>query len=267
MRYPVEIDPSFPRVRLLGTVHCASTGLPLASAEIRVQGYKHVLDRFFGINRLGATDRRGRFNFADIPVGTYYAYASLPGYVSGASLLPKYECFGVPKHFSAPVEAVDAALPKITINAEETTDVDLQLEVGGSISGSVVWQDGTHAKGNWTKLMLVDAEDKRYNHGCLIEETCFAGDAVVSPADSDGNFRFGCLPPGRYIIGAKVPRLLDYLCKNAYPGREPAMVRCASLYYWSGGKAYYKEAVPFELKSRENIEGINIVLPMLEQGP
>jgi hypothetical protein len=251
----VELDPSFPRGRFLGRVYCASTGLPLASAKINLQGFKPVLDNFFGIHQIGETNRTGRFDFPAVPVGTYHAFAALPGYVSPASLLPTKSSFGVPTHFNVSVQVLDATLPKISINVQEASVLDFQLETGGSICGRVSWQDDAPSKNNETKLMLIDAEEKRRDYRW-------------SPStDADGNFRFECLPPGRYIIGARVPRLLDYVCKNAYPGRTPAMVNCASSYYWTGGTPYYMEAVPLELQSREDISGISIVLPMLEREP
>jgi hypothetical protein len=57
-RLPVELDPSFPRGRFLGRVYCASTGAPLASAKIKLQGFRPVLDNFFGIHQIGETDRK-----------------------------------------------------------------------------------------------------------------------------------------------------------------------------------------------------------------
>ena len=265
-RFLEPLDPSFPRGRFLGRVHCASTGLPLASAKIKLQGFKPVSDHFYGIHQIGETDRTGRFDFPAVPVGTYYAFATLPGYLSPASLLSRSPfIFGGRVHFNAPVEVLDATLPKISINVEKASIVDFQLETGGSISGRVSWQDGAPAKNNWTQLMLIDSEEKRRGFGASLEDLSFTGNDAVFGTDAEGNFRFKCLPPGRYIIGAKVPRLLDYVCKNAYPGRTPAMVNCASLYYWTGGTPYYKEAVPIELQSREDISGINIVLPMLER--
>jgi hypothetical protein len=264
-RLPVELDPSFPRGRFLGRVYCASTGAPLASAKIKLQGFKPVLDNFFGIHQIGETDRKGRFDFPAVPVGTYHAFATLPGYVSPASLLPKSSpfLFGVPIHFDVPVEVLDATLPKITTNVQEASVPDFQLETGGSISGRVSWQDGAPAKNNHTQLMLIDGEEKRGNYGSFREDLSF----VAFSTDTEGNFRFECLPPGRYIIGARVPRFLDYVCRNAYPGRTPAMVNCASSYYWTGGTPYYMEAVPLELQSREDMSGITIVLPMLEREP
>jgi hypothetical protein len=266
-RLPLELDPSFPRGRFLGSVHCASTGLPLASAKIKLQGFKPVLDNFFGIHQIGETDGRGRFDFPAVPVGTYHAFATLPGYVSPAYLLPTASCFGIPKHFDVPVKVLDATLPKITINVQEASVLDFQLETGGSICGRVSWQDGAPAKNNGTRLMLIDGEEKRRDFGSFLKDSSFVGRDVAFSTDTEGNFRFECLPAGRYIIGARVPRLLNYVCKNAYPGRTPAMVNCASSYYWTGGTPYYMEAVPLELQSRENISGISIVLPMLEREP
>jgi hypothetical protein len=267
MRLPVELDPSYPRGRFCGSVHCASTGVPLPSAKIKLQGFEPRSDNFFGIRQHGETDQNGRFDIPAIPAGTYHAFATLPGYVSSASLLPMMSLFGVRTHFEVSYAVLDAALPRVCINAEAPSVLDFRLEVGGSISGTVSWQDGAPAKNNWLKLMLINEEGRRLNHGWFHEETSLCGDAVVGSTDPVGNFRYGCLPPGRYIIGAKTPRLMDYICANAYPGRTPAFVNCASLYYSTGETPYYLEASPVELKSREHISGISIVLPMLDPEP
>jgi hypothetical protein len=264
MRFPLELDPSYPRGRFRGSVRCASTGLPLASAKIKLQGFEPRTDNFFGIRQFGETDENGRFDIPVIPAGTYHAFATLPGYVSSASVLPMMSLFGVRTHFEVPTPVLDAALPRVSINAEVLSLLDFRLEIGGSISGTVSWQDGAPAKNNWLKLMLIDEQGTRLDHGWFHEETSLCGDAVVGSTDADGNFRLGCLAAGRYIIGAKAPRLMNYVCRNAYPGRSPEFVNCASLYYWTGETPYYKEAIPVELKSREHISGIKIVLPMLE---
>jgi hypothetical protein len=267
-RYPVELDPSYPRGRFCGSVHCASTGLPLASAKIKLQGFEPRTDNFFGIRQHGETDQNGRFDLPSIPVGTYHAFATLQGYVSPASLFPMMSLFGVRVHFRVPDAVLDAALPRVSINVDAPSVVDFQLETGGSICGTVFWQDGNPAKNAWTKLMLIDEEEKRIGYGSFIEElSLYNGSDCAVGSEANGNFRYGCLAPGRYIIGAKAPRLMDYVCKNAYPGRTPEMVNCASLYYWTGETPNYMEAIPIELKSREHISGINIVLPMLEPAP
>jgi hypothetical protein len=110
--HPVELDPSYPRGRFCGSVHCASTGTPLPSAKIKLQGFEPRTDNFFGIRQHGETDQNGRFDIPAIPAGTYHAFATLPGYVSSASLLPMKSLFGVRTHFEVPDAVLDAALPE-----------------------------------------------------------------------------------------------------------------------------------------------------------
>lgn len=268
MRLPVELDPSYPRGRFSGSVHCASTGLPLASAKINLHSFEPPSDNFFGITQVGETDENGRFDIPAIPAGIYHAFATLQGYVSPASLLPIDSfTFGLPDHFDVPIAVLDATLPKVTITAQAPTVLDFQLETGGSISGTVSWQDGAPAKITEMKLMWIDGEGKRRDAGYFFEKTSSSGRDVPGGMAADGNFHLGCLAAARYIIGAKAPRLMPYVCRNAYPGRSPVFVNCASFYYWTGETPYYMEAIPVELKSREHISGISIVLPMLEPKP
>lgn len=265
MRLPITLDPSFPRGRFTGHVHCASTGSPLASARIKLQPFGPAWDPFLGIHELGKTDRNGHFDFPAIPVGTYHAFATLQGYASPASLLPRDSGFGIPTHFDVPVQVLDTVLPIVCINVQAASVIDFQLEIGGSICGSVSWQDGTPAKNNALRLMLIDEEEKRRDHQLTPFEDETPFDSALAATDGDGNFCFEGLYPGRYIIGSRVPRFLSYVRKTAYPDRSPALINCASSFCWTGGTPYHMEAIPLELKSGADISGVNIVLPMLEQ--
>jgi hypothetical protein len=264
MRLPIPLDPSFPRGRFTGHVHCASAGSPLASAMIKLQRFGPAGNPFLGIHQLGKTDRNGNFDFPAIPVGTYHAFATLQGYVSPASLLPRDACFGIPTHFDVPVRVLDAVLPKVSIKVEAVSVFDFRLEIGGSICGSVSWQDGTPAKNNMLRLMLIDGEEKRRDHQLIPFEDELPFDSTLETTDGDGNFRFEGLYTGRYIIGSKVPKFLSYVRMATYPDGSSALINCASSFYWTGRTPYHMEAIPLELKSGADISGINIVVPMLE---
>jgi hypothetical protein len=233
-----------------------------------LQPFGPAWDPFLGIHQLGETDPKGNFDFAAIPVGTYHAFATLQGHVSPASLLPRTDaCFAIPTRFDAPIQVLDAVLPKVCINVQAASVIDFQLEIGGSICGSVSWQDGAPAKNNRLSVMLIDGEEKRRDHHLIPLEDQSPFDYALEATDGDGNFRVEGLYPGRYIIGFRVPRFLSYVRKNAYPGGSPATINCASSFYWTGETPYHMAATPLELKSRGHISGINIVLPMLEQEP
>ena len=78
-RSPREIDPNFPKGRLFGSVTCASTGLPLSGAAIKLQGVSPAVDEVFGLRKLGITDANGNFDFPAVLAWTYYIFSTLPG--------------------------------------------------------------------------------------------------------------------------------------------------------------------------------------------
>jgi hypothetical protein len=158
MQLERKIDPNFPKGQLLGRVTCASTGLPLAGAAIKLQAIKEEGPIRFGIQRLGVTDAEGNFDFPNVLASTYYAFATLPGYASPSSTLTRSASFGISTYLDAPRHVLDAVLDKITVAPGTPSQITFSLEVGGTISGTVSWQDGSPATNNPLKVIFVDGE-------------------------------------------------------------------------------------------------------------
>lgn len=264
MIWQAPIDPNYPKGRLSGSVFCSSTGAPLPSAAIKIQGAdQEARNHSFGVQFLGKTDANGKFDFPSVLVGTYYIFATLPGYVSPESLLPRMLVLGPPVAIIASQEIMNAALSQISVTQHHTSEIDLQLQPGGSISGRVTWNDGTPARHNEISLMLVEG-DKRRPHTTSRPEDHPMGEEDRDFTDSDGRFRINDLFTGSYIVGHRVPRLLNYHRKNLVPERGPAILNCASVYLWTGDKPYFEEATPIEVHCGDHIVGLDTELPMLE---
>ncbi len=259
-RLPREIDQNFPRGRLFGRVTCTQTGSPLAGATISLQGAPPSIDEVFGIRTLGVTDANGNFDFRAVLAWTYYIFAKVPGYAYPASHLSQsWGCLGVRDHFNAPEPVLDAALDKVTVTPEAATEINLTLAVGGTISGKVSWQDGTPAARNQMKLILVDG-DKRRDHSFRSEQDAHA---YGTETDDKGNYRFKGLYTGKYVVGARAPKLLDYVRKNLMWNGVPPTMNCASFYYWTGNTPNLADAVPIDVESAVDVSNVDLTLPML----
>jgi hypothetical protein len=254
-----EIDPNFPKGQLFGRVTCASTGLPLPAAAIKLQAVSPEGDIRFGIQRLGESDAEGKFHFPSVLASTYYAFATLPGYVSPSSLLPRHFGFGVPCHLEAPRQILD----EITIAPGTPTKIAFPLHVGGSISGTAFWQDGSLAANTPLAVKLIDDDNNRCDHWLTpMEDTHYFLQPEMS-TDNNGNFKLAGLFTGNYIVGARVPRLLPYVRKNLLWGGVPPTINCGSLFYWTGDTPNPADAVPVAVTAGKDISGVDLVLPML----
>jgi hypothetical protein len=246
MAYP-PLDPSFPRGRFRGRVYDPFTNFPLAAAAVWVDPLASAEGLHYPTS-LGSTDQDGHFDFASIPIGDYYTYAYLAGYVSAISGFPGYNYIGGTMRIIA-IAVRDAVLQKVSIRENETASVDIKLEIGGSISGRVCWQSGAPARHHPLQAMIADAEKERY----VVNET---------KTDADGNYCMANLYTGRFIIGAKTNSPILYDRKSGYSTiLGPATIKCFSELVWNDGSLWYNDASPIAVKTRTAITGIDLVIP------
>jgi hypothetical protein len=206
---------------------------------------------------------RGTLIFPNVLASTYYAFATLPGYASPSSTLTRSDGFGIPPHLDAPRHVLDAVLDKITVTPGTPSQITFSLEIGGTISGTVFWQDGSPATNNLLKVMFIDGEKNQHCHWLTPMEDIGPFSEFTVATDTDGNYKLAGLFTGKYIVGARVPRLLPYVRKNLLWGGVPPTINCGSLFYWTGDTPNPANAVPVEVTSGTDISDINLVLPML----
>jgi len=264
MRLEHKIDPNFPKGQFLGRVICASTGLPLAAAVIKLQAVKPEEDIRLGIQRLGVTDTEGNFDFPNVLASTYYAFATLPGYASPSCTLTRSASFGIPTYLDVPRHVLDAVLDKVTVTPGIPSQITFSLEVGGTISGTVSWQDGSPATNNLLKVVFIDGEKNQHDHWLEpMEDMPGFFDTPEVLTDGNGSFKLDGLFTGKYIVGARVPKLLPYVRKNLQWDGVPPTINCASFFHWTGNTPNLANAIPVEVKSGTDIPNIDLVLPML----
>jgi hypothetical protein len=263
-----DVDPSFPRGRLMGRVFSAATQLPLASVEIELQPVGPSASGVTRIGRVAESDAEGCFEANSIPVGTYYAVATLPGYVSSASILGRPPMiFGSPNRLAAFGDIPEAIVPRVTIEAERDAVIDFQLELEGAISGKVTWMDGSPARDNILDLVLIQSNGSPRHYDPNPGGGWLSSGPGMLITDGKGNFRLSNLPAGKYAVGARVPRFLPYVRTDGDPSIGPTTVNCLSSFYWTGGTAYFREASAVEVENGADTSGVDLVLPMTEPPP
>ncbi len=136
---------------------------------------------------LGATtELDGTYTVSNVPVGEYYVVVNHPGYISARDFV--YPGALSPEIYSGG-KPLPAFVKRVVVEPGITSRVDIGLERGGSISGSVNYSDGVPVPnvGLTPKLKLKDGGFTDVMVG-------------ASHTDSAGHYRIDGLPDGRYVV-------------------------------------------------------------------
>ena len=133
-----------------GHVYCADTNAPARMASVMLEPVR-VVDEA-GTSAEGShtqvtmtaveTGLDGGFAIPEVTPGVYYIIAYKAGYLSPLATFSS----DVLSHPSAEDrKRIAAAVPKITVEAGLPASVDLRLERGAAISGTILFDDGSPA--------------------------------------------------------------------------------------------------------------------------
>lgn len=203
-----------------------------------------------GSNLSTVTGIDGSFSLDKVPPGTYYVIPQLPGYRSPVSSFSQIERM---KADPATLAAIENAAQKIVVQPGSATSVTVELERGGALSGTVMYDDGSPAPGVTPTLLLRDKDGKWKE----------LGSTAPLPASTDdrGHFRFYGLSAGAYAVKAALPT------SQAMVGIGPQSISMHmnmgdALVVYSGGTLRQKDIKPIELGDGEQRDGIEVTFPI-----
>lgn len=260
--------------QVLGRVICADTGQPGRFAGVQLiaeqpsktplidpeaLGKDPNFEKLFataltavmkGSNLSTVTTLDGAFSLDKVPPGTYYVIAQIPGYQSPLSQFSQIEKV---KADDATVKAVESAAEKIVVQPNQAVHVDIRLERGASLSGSVRYDDGSPAPGVAPILMALDKDGKWKDLG--------ATGMLPITTDDRGHYRIFGLQAGKYAVKAALPTV------QAMTGLGAASISMHfnmgdALVVYSGGALRDQDVKPVELGTGQDVDGIDIVFPI-----
>ncbi len=256
---------------ITGTVYCNDTHRPARGAIVIAQPVPkgEHLDVSFssGMGRVGMD---GTYTIQQLRPGDYSIIALLPGYVSPFD--------GVPVDQTASNDAeIRARLLRngvVSVHNNETARMDLTIQRGASISGRVLYDDGSPATQVTISLEDVNAKPPApkparsgsdfdmlpgLDSGALIRSLFLH---QPQGTDDQGNFRLSGIKPGTYRIAA--------LPSTASPsaGTEAAMFIFGGLgspraiRIYSGDTLHKTNAKTYDLRPGDEVNGVQITIPI-----
>jgi hypothetical protein len=198
----------------------------------------------------------GSFSMQNVAPGRYYAVASKVGYVSPVSLLYVRGNERSKSEDGVPKKAPKAA-PLITVQANLPVVVNVTIERGAAVSGTVLYDDGSPASGLRLALLVRSKDQWVSVPSNPVENASFGG-----YTDDLGKYRISGLPAGEYLLEVTL-----HLSKTMYKADEQGgtsmrMNHVYSLSIYSGGSTRRKDGVPFSITSGEERSGENVDIPL-----
>src|SRR3954454_6850693 len=186
-----------------GHVYCADTNAPARMASVQLEpvtdgkasGASHsTSDTPAG--GIAQTGLDGSFTLSHVPLGWYYVLASKAGYLS-----PRAEDDDSDTaELQPPAGQPPIVVPRVDVQADQAAGIDIRLERGGAISGTVRFDDGSPASG-----VVVMVLHKSKNKWVPSNAPFFL--AMSQPTTDDlGHYRVSSLRDRDYVMLALLSR-------------------------------------------------------------
>ena len=203
----------------------------------------------FNLSTLAGID--GSFSLDKIPPGTYYVIAQLPGYQSPMAQISAMERM---RPDAATMKSVEDLAQKIVVQASQAAHVDLRLERGATLSGSVRYDDGSPAPGV-TPILMEQQTDGKWKE--------LSTSLLPSTTDDRGHYRFYGLAPGKYAVKATLPTIQASTGLGTGPGMVSLHMNTGdALVVYSGGALREKDVKPVEVGKGDDTDGIDVIFPL-----
>jgi len=244
------------RSTVSGRVVCADTNAPARLAKVTLNKLENLDAKTAADSeaaRGATTDMEGAFSIPDVATGRYLVLVELAGYVSGISGLDTE----AREHLKNAAHTPPEGSTVIDVANGLPVTVEVTLERGASVSGSIRYDDGSPAIG-----ILVGLERKNSKgawepalQSTLQTFSFFSKTHDGSEAsDSAGRFHIDGMPAGEYILHAHLaPETITLPVAGSgtfgvydHPGVE--------LDLYSGGVFWKKEAKTIQLGPGEEVE-------------
>jgi hypothetical protein len=200
----------------------------------------------------------GSFIIPKVAPGAYYVVAYKSGYLSPLTTLSE-DALQHPTPEDH--KRIATILPRIVVEPRLPVSVDVRLERGAIISGTILYDDGSPASGLPVHALVRHKAGKKETWSSL-RAMPFAFTADVY-TDDLGRYRLTGLEAREYLV--QVDLNLQHMEFASAPGSfqgSSSFGEVATLSFYSGSTARKLDATPFKLTANEEHSGEDITIPI-----
>ncbi|HEX6494312.1 MAG TPA: carboxypeptidase-like regulatory domain-containing protein [Acidobacteriaceae bacterium] len=242
-----------------GHVYCADTNAPARMARVQLESFRDAEQRTAShpspssdgpIGGIVQTALDGSFVIPDVPAGHYYVVATASGYLSPRANAGDISEAEPPAAAGQPA----VAIPKVDIQADQSAAVDIRLERGAAVNGTIRFDDGSPAIGIHVAVMRKGKDKEAPSNSTDV------GIPGNETTDDLGRYRISGLRDGEYVLETLVVHL-DLMPGPSRSAGLSGMMR-STLMVYSGDATRKSDAAPFKLTLGEERTGEDITIPL-----
>jgi hypothetical protein len=255
-----SVQSTTPRPEDLGTITghitCADTQRPARFAQvslvaIRTSDINTDYQRPFSQRDIH-TDLTGGYIISEVQPGQYYLVVDLAGYATPLSQF-------TPDELNSPTPAIQQRIQRelqvVTITPNATLQADATIHRGGSITGRIMYDDGSPLITTNVLLLRRDSSGKFRNP---VRNSVFT--------DSHGEFTIESLSPGEYILQIKLiateQRMLSVTNGDGKARKMFMAVLVSSLPIYSGNVFQQRDATILKVEAGQETDGVDLTIPL-----
>jgi hypothetical protein len=242
-----------------GHVYFADTNAPARMAQVKLETVKDAEQRSAShpesshnlpVGGIVQTVLDGSFVIPKVPPGSYYVVATAAGYLSPRADAKDIDDAEPP----SPAGQPPLVIPRVDVQADQAAAIDIRLERGAAVSGTIRFDDGSPASGMHVGIVRKSKEKKG---GTSSTDIGIQGNEIT---DDLGRYRIGGLRDGEYIVDTALVHL--DLVPGATPVNGLSGLMRSSLMIYSGDATRKSDAIPFKLGVGEERTGEDITIPL-----
>jgi hypothetical protein len=246
-----------------GHVYCADTNAPARMVSVQLKPVKDAEARPGAsphsnpgepASGVVQTTLDGSFAIPNVSPGSYYVIVTAAGYLSPPA---HDDDTDDAKPEPSPAGQPPIVVPKVDVQADQTASIDIRIERGAAVSGTVRFDDGSPAAGVIV-VVLHKSKDKWVSSPTGDYGAFAMPSSLVT--DDLGHYRTGGLRDREYILQATLFHM-DLMPAGAHGSGLSGTLR-NSLAVYSGDAMRRSDAVPFKLSAGEERTGEDITIPL-----
>jgi hypothetical protein len=245
-----------------GHVYCADTNAPARKASVILQPADQIdairpgeAQHLSAHGEMTQTLLDGSFTIRHVEPGAYYVIATQEGYISPLTSIYTPAPFRPGADPSLPKKPLMTA-PRITVQANLPVSVNVSMERGAAVTGTILYDDGSPAVEVRIAVLI-----RAKNEWTALPASPVAGQSYSAGTDDQGRYRISGLPAGEYLLETMLS-LQGMTYSVGESGTSVGTWPIYSLSFYSGGSSRRKDAKPLSVSPGEELTGQDFEIPL-----